>query len=256
MPSGVVFVAILVIWAAILAPQAVKLYERSASERSPQRFKAAMAVLGSGRVVSRVSVETAKRAPAIKISRRGVSDAALGSASGAGRLGAAASAGKRAVKRRQQIALGCAALLGIIVALVVAGLAPAFAVVLGALPLVSYLGLCAVTARLRLSSRLGVAASESDQVAQPRSAQPRSAERPAAEPETADGGTAQPVPRVVPALARRSIDSAQSTQALHNETEDALAATYESVEEQLGLDRYVASPSDVDGQPYLRAANE
>ena len=246
MPSGVVFVAILVIWAAILAPQAVKLYERSASERSPQRFKAAMAVLGSGRAVSKVSVDTSRRAPAIKISRRGASGAGLGSASGAAGLGAEPSASKRAVKRRQQIALGCAALLGITVALVVAGLAPAFAVVLGALPLVSYLGLCAVTARLRQETQVANRGVASDQ------STPHEFEQ----SDAVGGGAAPARPRVVPALARRSIDAPQPTQALHGEAEEALAATYESVEQQLGLDRYVASPSDIDGQPYLRAANE
>ena len=46
------------------------------------------------------------------------------------------------------------------------------------------------------------------------------------------------------------------TQARVLEADLAIAGTYGSVEEQLGLEGYVASPSDVDGQPYLRAANE
>lgn len=65
MPSGLVFIAIVAIWAVILVPRVARLYDRGATERTTRRFQHAMASLGGSRRDRRrpVDVMLVRRAP-------------------------------------------------------------------------------------------------------------------------------------------------------------------------------------------------
>lgn len=71
MPSGLVFIAIVVIWAVILVPRVARMYERGATERTTRRFQHAMASLGGSRRERRRSVD-------VMLVRRAPSSAAVG----------------------------------------------------------------------------------------------------------------------------------------------------------------------------------
>lgn len=242
MPSGVVFVAILVIWAVILAPRAMKLYERTATQRTTKRFSSAMAVLGSGKTVARVAVDTARRGSKVVVDTRapGVS------ATPTHQFEATAEAGprplSRATQRRRRVAAVCAGALTIAVVAALVGVVPWVVVPAAGLPLVLFLGACAA----RPMQRRGPSTARVPSQSQP---------TPQLQPQT--DATAPAVVMLATRRARRSgLRPGSWTQARVLEADLAIAGTYGSVEEQLGLEGYVASPSDVDGQPYLRAANE
>lgn len=252
MPSGVVFVAILVIWAVILAPRAMKVYERTATQRTTKRFSSAMTVLGNGKTVARVAVDTARRGSRLRLDTftPGVSGAGSeqAAAPGGGSRGVRAGRASRAVYRRRRLT---AALTGVVLLAVLAGLLgviPLYAVLLAGVPLALYLGACAASTRQRRrASARQAPAPAITQEQPPAGASPTSATQP--EP---DG-----VAILSSRRARRSgLRPGSWTHARVLEADLAIAATYASAEEQLGLDRYVASPSAVDGEPYLRAANE
>ena len=241
MPSGVVFVAILMIWAVILAPRVMRLYERNATQRTTNRFSSAMTVLGGGKAVARVAVDTARRGSKVVVDTRSPRVAPMPDAAGAdGAVGPIPRRQhSRAVLRRRRAAVAGAGVVVVAVAAAVSGVLPWIVVPVAAVPLVAFLGACAATAGQRRDRRVVSGADP--------------ASTPAATPGTADAGVA-PLPT---RRARRSgLRAGSWTQARVLEADLAIAATYASTEERLGLDRYVASPSDVDGEPYLRAANE
>ena len=245
MPSGVVFVAILVIWAVILAPRAVKLYERTATVRTTSRFSSAMSVLGSGKAAARVAVDTARRGSRVVIdaptSVVGPSQGFVVPPSARVAAGAGKRAAGRAVQRRRQVASICAAVFALAVVAVVLGALPLLALPVAAVPLVVYLTACAAAAgtrRKREATRVSPAVAAVEQ------------------PVSKAGGRTDPMALPSRRVHRVGLRAGSWTQARILEADLAIAATYASTEERLGLDRYVASPSDVDGEPYLRAANE
>lgn len=253
MPSGVVFVAILVIWAVILAPRAMKLYERTATQRTTKRFSSAMTVLGNGKTVARVAVDTARRGARVTVDTHApeFSSPGLGQSpdhgSGARRQGTS-----RAVFRRRQLtaAFGVFLLLATLAGLL--AVIPWPAVALSGVPLVLFLGACAASAGHRRKAAAVRAQNRVEAHDQALAA--------ARQPDVADSAARSEPTGVVMLSSRRARRSGLRpgswTHARVIEADLAIAATYASPEEQLGLDRYVASPSAVDGQPYLRAANE
>ncbi len=64
MSSGPIFVAIVVIWAAVLVPKGLRAYERSATDRTTRRFQRAMGALGAARLRRPVDVMLVRRAAA------------------------------------------------------------------------------------------------------------------------------------------------------------------------------------------------
>lgn len=247
MPSGLVFVAIIVIWAVILAPRVVRVYERGTSQRTTQRFRSAMSVLGRSQQDRVRIVHRSKHEPP---GAQQVWPATRGSATAA-------------VRRRRTLLVLCA-LPAITVLAVAVGPVPPAMTIVALLPVAAFLVACA---RVPLRSTAPNATS----------ANPEAISSPAkVVPPTrrliTDLGVTTPhlglmAGRDLSAFRSRSSASssrrrgawsqAQEMSYLQvQEQQDALAATYSSVEEQLGLDHYVTSPSGVDGRPYKRAANE
>lgn len=251
MPSGVVFVAILVIWAVILAPRAMKLYERTATQRTTKRFSSAMTILGSGKTEARVAVDTARRGSRVAVDTRAPGVAlASGGVPSRSSAGVERSGTSPAVLRRRRVVATCAGTVILVAAAALLGAIPWFAVALAALPLVLFLGACAATAGSRRQPGTRHAAWAVEHLESVADGQ--------TQPPSANAGTGPASVVVLSSRrARRSgLRAGLWTQARVLEAELAIAATYASAEEQLDLERYVASPSDVDGQPYLRAANE
>lgn len=252
MPSGLVFVAIVVIWAVILAPRIVRVYERGTSQRTTQRFRSAMSVLGRSQQDPVRVVHTSKR------------EVPPGSATLVTHNRSTAAA-----RRRRTLMVLCSLPVITVLATVV-GAVPAALTLVSILPAVAFVAACA---RVPLRSTAPVRVATDAQVATD------------AELTSSSAQVVPPTRRFIPAVgvvgpklvglsdrdlfAFRSRSSAASSrrrgawsqaQELSTrqaqEQQDALAATFSSVEEQLGLEQYVASPSGVDGLPYKRAANE
>lgn len=250
MPSGVVFVAILVIWAVILAPRVMRLYERTATQRTTKRFSSAMTVLGSGKSVARVAVDTARRGSRVVVDTRGPSiNAHTNRPRRVVAAGGVARPSRAVIRRRRVVAL-CVGVVGLAALAALVGVLPWIAVPLAGLPLALFLGACATSAARRREERTTAAAEQPVLAA-------NLGQAGAASPGLAHDSRSDGAIRLNARRARRpGLRAGNWTQARVLEANLAIAATYSSTEEELGLDRYVASPSGVDGEPYLRAANE
>lgn len=255
MPSGLVFVAIVVIWAVILAPRAVRLYERGASARTAHRFRSAMTALAgtTTKPVARVvhtSTKAPERAHAVEHSR--VPSGAVGR------------------RRRAMLLFGAVPI--VLAALVLIGVLPVWVLFPAALPLGSFAIACLLTP-LPTSPALTQVQIASDVTDAPVVAVPSTRRRIAP---TFSAAAAYPQQTTNLVFAGADLSAFRSRSAAPGairpgfwakardlppslavvEQDLAIASTYESVEAQLGLEHYVASPSEVDGMPYRRAANQ
>jgi hypothetical protein len=254
MPSGLVFVAIVVIWAVILAPRAVRLYERGTSARTAHRFKSAMTALaGSAPKPAARVVHTSTRASesAHAVERRRVSSGAVGR------------------RRRALLMFGAVPLVMAVIVLI--GALPVWVMFPAALPLGSFAVACLLTplptsiTQPRVQPAADV--TDSQVVAVP------TTRRRIAPTFSAAALPPQATSLVFAAADLSAFRSRSATTGpirpgswakakdlppslVVAEQDLAIASTYESVEAQLGLEHYVASPSEVDGMPYRRAANQ
>lgn len=248
MPSGLVFVAIVVIWAVILAPRVVRLYEQGTSQRTTRRFRSAMTVLGRSQQDRVRTIHTSRRSATERESP----------------LPQRRTGGRQAPVRRRRTLLVLSLLSAGGVVAGVLGFAPMWLAAVAAVPVMAFLLACA---RLPLSGA-NQPAESTEEPPGPLAAPPLPATRrfvPHGQGfELA--ATDMPTPLHVTAFRARSAVRAHSRRGSWSraqelatrqiqEQESALAATYNSAEEQLGLEQYVNSPSGVDGLPYRRAAN-
>jgi hypothetical protein len=255
MPSGLVFVAIVVIWAVILAPRAVRLYERGASARTAHRFRSAMTALAgttskpAARVVH-TSTKASETAHAGQRSR--VPSGAIGR------------------RRRAMLVFGSVPI--VVAPLVLIGALPVWVMFPTMLPLGSFAIACLLTPLP--SSPAPTQVQTSDHVTDSQVIAVPSTRRRIAP--TVSAAAAYPAPTASLVFAAADLSAFRSRTSAPGairpgawakakdlppslavvEQDLAIASTYESVEAQLGLEHYVASPSEVDGVPYRRAANQ
>jgi hypothetical protein len=288
MPSGLVFAAIVVIWAIILIPRMVRVYDMRATERTTRRFQHAMASLGEQRRARRgMDVMLVRRAtpavhgvlfdPAVDLHLDHGVDPFLGDEEDQRRRRARREAARQvaltAARRRRRVLAGAVAVTVAMTVLAGLSMVPMW---LAMVPTVLTTSVVVVYRRQRrrqevwlaeLAERSAARASRALQtnarvapvVAVVPQAAPEAAPVPA-EPETNDvvvlrtgegAGSVQAGGGAAPAARRRANRRAQARLA---EQQRALAATYADAEEELGLDAY-ASPSQV-RRAHLRAANE
>ena len=271
MPSGLIFIVILAIWAVILVPRMVRRYDLHATDRTTRRFRHAMSSLGgSGRVRRRVDVMMVRRAaPAGSVSTGAIFDSAVDlhldhgvdpfvaeSVTDADSEARRFAARTAAVRRRRVVLALCLGVCG--------------AVVLALVGVVS--GWVAVVPTMMLA--LMVAVSRRHALQQTRWREQlrlRAEERrlrnsvdvvPLA-PVVSVRRRVEDVAGTAPAQVR-SIDGKQRRRSLTPaqgrlaEQYRALSATYQDAEDELGLDDYVAGDvrPDYSQQPRLRAVNE
>jgi hypothetical protein len=287
MPSGLLFIVILAIWAVILIPRVIRMYDQHATHRSTRRFRHAMASLGGSRRSRRpVDVMMVRRAQSVQGMAAGilldpavdlhldhgvdpfVTDAALDEAETSRRVEARREALRRAAARRRRVVLALAAAAIACVGLGVAGFIPLLAAVI---PGFLTLGMVLVSRRFarqqaawreqvrhRAEQRRADRASDVIPLAPVVSVRRRIDDHGAAVPGRQGASSAQDAQGGGFSWMSGAGRVATPAQLRLMEQYRALSATYSDPEEELGLDDYVSGANQTPAAGYrrLRAVNE
>ncbi len=276
MPSGLLFIVILTIWAVILVPRMVRMYDQHATQRTTRRFRHAMSSLGGSRRTQRpVDVMMVRRVAPVRRATVGVlldsavdlhldhgvdpflAESTEGDDAREQRLAARRRASRTAVARRRRVMVGLFGGAAVLALLGVLGVLPMWAPMAPTLMLTVMVAVSRRHARqmeqwrqdLRLRAEQRRQRSEVDVVPMaPVVAVRRRVEE-------SGGGVLGSVHPIGLRGQRRGMTPAQARLA---EQYRALSATYVDTEDELGLDDYVggSTHADVDELPRLRAVNE
>lgn len=294
MPSGVIFLAIVAIWAAILLPRFARYYDRTSSQRSTRRFRRAMQTLGGVKRVRPVDVTHVRRPvsvpaasarsattaprevvildPAVDLHLDHGTDPFRGSPEEVDLVAARIREERRvasaiAASRRRRVLYGLLLFAALLAGLVVAGVVTPLVLVAPAAAVVGFVALSSVLAReSRLRGRRQEARAARQREMALANVVPLAPVTPVrrhlqdASGEGAAmsrGATVRVVDFGGVAALRRSTAARPGSlfQARVLEQHEAIAATYPDAEAMLGLDDY-ATPATHDEIAYLRVVNE